>query len=373
MITEIINTSCRMRRIKNIEVHEAEVVENIRPQQHLALLGPFGTGKNKLWLNKIMESLGKDCIRSSPSRPAILGTISKDGEYNPGALVEGSGKVIMINEFTNLKGTAREALLEPMEDGYMVKDIGFAVRHPISIKTRYCRGKISKGRIMISNIWFTLVTGMMYWPEKRFLDEVNYKGKPMEVPNQNSMALMSRFTMLPVDPNFDQILDMLGGYQSRLFDEPVKVDSWAPQIDNLIVNKDEYMRFHNYFRDQAKAAQKGMKDWEKSLLGRIQNTMLRIEISRSLFEKKCEYCEKLSVASLQLPREFLTRFEHFLSFYRLNYLNYSELQMLQRIAVCPDDSYKELAQHVDLSRRQAINVVRSISEKMDLGSGEIKE
>jgi hypothetical protein len=370
MIQDIINASLMLRRVKNIEIHENDdVIMNIRPQLHVAIIAPFGSGKNKHVLNKIINALGDDCIRVGyPTRAAILGTITKEKRYNEGALIAGAGKVVLVNEFSEVGAEARSALLEPMEDGMLTKDISYHVKRAININKDYCKGKIEKGKINIRQIWFTCIAGMMYWPERIY--NVDSSGMASSV-NQKGMGLLSRFLPIPIGPEFEEVLDMLEGKQSLVFSEKgLKFTNDVIAYDNIRISQEEYEKYYRAFRKEADKSKAEFMPGEEGLLGRILNDMIRMSVAESARFSNLNGVQNEPVFDAALVRNSCF-FRTFFDFFRLRRLNFTELKVLQYVAVHPNHSYQTMAEAICLTRRQVINCCNKLAIKLEFGGDEI--
>ena len=96
IISEILSASVSSAQAEPLKLDEGKNgMYRPRGQLHVMLLMPFGSGKSSGLINvkgKGVYNMGKANL------PGIVGTINKDGDYNPGAAELGAGKVWLHDE-----------------------------------------------------------------------------------------------------------------------------------------------------------------------------------------------------------------------------------------------------------------------------------
>jgi len=102
---------------------------NLRSQLNVLILAPYGSGKTTLTTQIEKEGLGVRITRYTMA--SILGTITKSGKIRPPAIIKGAGKLIMIDEFQNIRAELRDELLTLMEEQLAERELAFEVERPV--------------------------------------------------------------------------------------------------------------------------------------------------------------------------------------------------------------------------------------------------
>ena len=107
----------------------------LRSQLNILILAPYGSGKTTLTRQIEKEGLGVRITRYTYA--SIIGTITKSGEIREPAVVKGAGKLIMIDEFQNIRAELRDELLTLMEEQLAERELAFTVQRPIERRGKY--------------------------------------------------------------------------------------------------------------------------------------------------------------------------------------------------------------------------------------------
>jgi len=107
--------------------------------------------------------------------PGIVGTINKDGDYNPGAAELGAGKVWLHDECHTMTESGREAMLKLLEGEVASRNLGFKLRSKVSKNRKYFKLKASDGHMNVQS-QFSCVSSGLFAHRKR-MDDLAYKSR----------------------------------------------------------------------------------------------------------------------------------------------------------------------------------------------------
>jgi hypothetical protein len=217
-----------MRKIRKIVIEEKDDVYNMRPQLHALIVSPFGTAKSST--TKIIENNFKDVsfIQDDISKPAIQGSISKDGDYVPSILIQAGAKVLIIDEWNNIDMYAQQALLSVLENQRMNRSIGFKVKKTYQFKNKYVDMKIEENRLTCKAFFGCLAYAMEY---------------PIKDNSQKSKALLSRFSPLFIEPTKEMMKAITHG------DFKIDINDYSQDVDNVRIGKELYEELHTNYYD----------------------------------------------------------------------------------------------------------------------------
>jgi len=105
---------------KNGESHR------IISQLHSLFVFPFASGKSVL-----AEKVPNSKLSLSHTEPAIVGTISKDGDIVKSDLINAANRVYCMDEAHRLNKKAMDAMLSLLESGYYNRSLGYAMKTPV--------------------------------------------------------------------------------------------------------------------------------------------------------------------------------------------------------------------------------------------------
>jgi hypothetical protein len=222
---DLVLSACfSLRKIKTITIQEDDKEFKLRPQLHIIIISPFGTFKSSLTRGFEHKQAKNICLVDDFSKPGIEGTISKEGEYIPPLLARLGGKVMVIDEWNNIDGYARDALLSVLENQRFSRTLGFKVKKPFNYKCKYGRIDIYDNNIE-GEMLFSCIAYSMEYP----------------IQSQKDKALLSRFSPLFIEPT----LEYMKAHTSGKF--KVNIKDVSAQVEDIIISKEAYEIFHEAF------------------------------------------------------------------------------------------------------------------------------
>lgn len=297
------------------------IFEN-RSQVHVMLLQPFGSGKSTALAN--LEGVHP---LINFTLPGFVGTINKQGQLVDSALSQAAGKTLFIDEFHNLAGGARQAMLSLLEDQRYSRALGFAAESR-KINKKYFKIHVQKNYLNIKFCRFScLVTGL-YMARKKL----------------NDQALASRFIILNVKTSRDDIVRLLQGRSlfgikkfnfkgGVLFNNYLAfLDDVGKIIDNLPYNA---IKVNEYY-------------------SRVVNDLARII---------CHHNERFGNFVIESKRDYdgLLGLTPLLFFNHLSSgLTLAEYQILNSL-IFDTANHTEIAGSLNISRRYVINVHKKLT------------
>jgi len=227
----VLSTTMTLRKVKSILLKEKKGEYNLRPQMHILIVSPFGTFKSSI--TKKMEKLfPKDVYPiDNFTRPSIEGSIGRDGEYIPSLIVRLGGKLMIIDEWNSVDYSAQIALLGILENQRINRTLGFKVRRPFKFKNKYGYFKISEN-LITGGMFFSCLAYAMHYP--------------LYSNSQESKALLSRYCPLFMQPT----MQFMEANTSGSFE--MNVNDCSQKVDNVIISKECYEKFHDLYYDFVK-------------------------------------------------------------------------------------------------------------------------
>lgn len=151
-----------------LKLKEGSSYKEIPAQLHAMLLMPFGAGKSTMlgFLPKSMTTVVEDY-----SYPAMLGSISKQGQFIDGFIQQAAGKCLVIDEFHSLASKSRRAMLKLLEEQRYRRTLGYKIAvepHPIDMP--YMKMSACGNVISIDYVRFSCICSGIYAPRKRIDD-----------------------------------------------------------------------------------------------------------------------------------------------------------------------------------------------------------
>jgi len=259
-----------------------------RANINACLVMPFGSGKS----TNLIQIKPEHCVKSNDMTFAgMIGTISKDGDFNEGSIIKAAGKLLVVDEFQSLDDTAKNAMNSLLEYPHTYsRNLGFQVKHPIRQKGKYFSLRVEKGCIDLY-CKFSCITGGMY---------INKK-------NDVQKAWFSRFVPVVYNPTLDWYKKMTAGLTA------MKINPQCHEGDFQFRN---YMEFHadywaamgtdkfllNYF--DVHPRQTGYVARNLQDVARLSCFIASLE-GRQII-KKSDYLEALKFRGLMLKNAILT-------------------------------------------------------------------
>lgn len=263
----VMSVTFTLRKIKKLIIQQ-EKNYNLRPQVHPMIVSPFGTGKSSL-LKPFQNKYKNDIImRDDITKPAIQGSVSKDGEYIPSILMKLGGKVLIIDEWNNLNYYARGALLSVLENQRTERTLGFKVKQKYTYNDEYTDFVIEENNIRIKTIFSCISFAMEY---------------PIQEDMQKTKALLSRFSPLFIEPTKEYIEALTSGKFK------ITIEDYSGNIKVVIITKEtardihtqyfKYINKHNLYPDE---------NDEYGYISRIFSEIIRYGVFNYLKQNKKE-------------------------------------------------------------------------------------
>jgi len=165
----------------------------IPSQLNVMLLMPSGAGKTTLLTEANVENIVEI---NDYTYPAIIGTISKQGEVVPGYVMKAAGKCLWIDEFHSLASNSRRALLSLISHQKATRVLGFKAQRPFSTSRTYIKYSIRSNELKIKYARMSVLLSGIFAPHK--------KKKPLI----DDFAFSSRFLPIKLSTTTDEIDDM---------------------------------------------------------------------------------------------------------------------------------------------------------------------
>jgi DNA-binding CsgD family transcriptional regulator len=192
-----------MKSIKTEDGYE------VRPQLHTLIISPFGSGKSSIFRD--LEKKAQVGYRLTEyTLPGIIGTIRPSGLVTKGFVLRCAGRVLIIDEFQKLDATAKDALLNILEEQFYRRNLGFEVNPPYKDKTDFYEVACEGNSFEIS-VRFSSIIGTMYYKRDRIED----------------LALLSRCFPVALSFTTDDALKLyLGEYQIDFSEVKKNIDDY---------------------------------------------------------------------------------------------------------------------------------------------------
>lgn len=203
----------------------------LRAQVHPLIVSPFGTGKSGI--TQVLKSqFSKDIFPiDNFTKPALEGSISKDGEPIPSILEKVRGKIMVIDEWNSVDDYGQQALLGILENQKLSRSLGFKVKIPYkSSKSKWGQIRMDKTHIS-GEIYFSCIAYAMEFPI----------GK-----EQTKKALLSRFSPIFLQPSVDSIHALTRGefdVNIKDYSDKIKIERFKLTTKLLKELNDEYENY----------------------------------------------------------------------------------------------------------------------------------
>ena len=167
IISEVLSACVSSAKAEPLKLDEGKHgMYRPRGQFHVMLLMPFGSGKS----SGLIGVKGKEVYNMGKANlPGIVGTIKKDGYYNPGAAELGAGKVWLHDECHNMTESGREAMLKLLEGEVASRNLGFKLRNKIKKNKKYFKLYANDGHMNVQSS-FSCVSSGLFAHRKRMND-----------------------------------------------------------------------------------------------------------------------------------------------------------------------------------------------------------
>jgi len=203
-------------------------------QIHAMLNAPTGTGKTSL----IQSIENKDRLIHSAidvSLPGLVGTITKDGRFVPGAAWYAAGRCLWMDEHQNMTQNARNAMLNLLSNQMYHRSMGFGSTQIIKKRGKYKSITVKDGQFTLKSQFSSLLTGLYF--NRR---------------NENDIAFLSRYIVISLKPTLDEIYDkMLGKTTYKI--KPKKTYKGGHTFEDYTKFAMEHRKLLYPFLDKAKA------------------------------------------------------------------------------------------------------------------------
>jgi hypothetical protein len=133
-------TSCRFGTITEYEVGKKHI---IRGNINVFLRMPLGAGKTTTIID-----IPNSNYTNRITYPSLVGTITKDGRFIEGEIVRSAGKVLILDEFSNIPSDVKEALNNLLEQKPHSRSLGTGnVISPVNKRGKFLKLKVRKNRV----------------------------------------------------------------------------------------------------------------------------------------------------------------------------------------------------------------------------------
>lgn len=357
LLTKQLNAVLSLRKLTHLDIEERNKVTSIRPQQHLFICKPFGTVKSAF--TQQFEGVLKDdlVLIDEITKPAILGTISKDKQYVAGLPAEIGGKILLIDEFNNLDAFGQKALLSILENQRINRQLGFAINDEIHLTPNEWTDLYVKGGKVSGTVNFACISFAMYYPKMKqsSMFETNEE--------QSLLGLKSRFSPNFCCPEHGELMDLLKGYT------PFQLEDFGKgETRRILIKEKAYSEFIEWY---AKFTEQFCEGGEKQLLAkkeigflsRISSDLLRFSAHEIIKEHNCSK-KLLEIDSAELLKEQGKNWAELL----LNQYVYEEkagsyADFIQLRKENPDETKSFYAQKLNRSSRQIQRWKRKLEEE----------
>jgi DNA-binding CsgD family transcriptional regulator len=164
-----------------------------RSQLHALIISPFGTRKTT-----DVIGIPNSYNLQSFTNPAILGSISKMGDFVEGAIAKAAGKTFIVDEFQLLPFQSRMAMLNLLEHQTYTRSLGYKMQKPVKVNKKFCKIH-ADGNQWKMDVVFSCICSGTFIPKKR-IDDYAWK---------------SRFTVIQYNVDLADIYDMVSGKTVR--------------------------------------------------------------------------------------------------------------------------------------------------------------
>ena len=267
LLNKQLNTAIALRKLTFFEIEQNHTTFPMRPQLHVLIVKPFGTIKSS-YTEPLEDLLHEDLIiRDELTKPAILGTIGKNGKYVPGLPAIVGGKILVIDEFNNLDEFGLKALLGILENQKIGRELGHEVKNPQCINRNEWTDLTVTGGYIKGKINFTCIAFSMFYPKPK--NRSVFEENPQQL-----LGLKSRFSPNFSEPEHEDLIDALRGKK------PFELEDFGKSsVRRISIEEEAYQAYIDEFSKITKKFAEGDNALiEKKQLGfitRVSSDLLR--------------------------------------------------------------------------------------------------
>lgn len=342
----VYNTSINLRKVKKIMIEEKYGIHYPRPQQHVLLIANYGL--NKSTLLKILYKLLKEdmIIVDDTTKPALLGTITRDSKYVEGVISKASGKVLGIDEWDSLNYYAQKALLSPLENQTINRTLGFSVKKPIMIQNGSFKDMKIEGGFISGKIQFTCLA-MSY---------------SFDLKTKAQFALSSRFKIIRVNAEREDMKKISKGLFNYDFIDRNQT------VDSVLVKEKSWVEYVDFVYDYLK---ENVLFPQKEALGFVNRTIidnLRSVIGNMIIDNpQTEYV----INSSELLIKGINDVTEQLSMYTIE--SPTKYRLIELLDMYPDKNYTFYTKKLGISKTSYYRYMAEIEDKIKLSEIEAIE
>lgn len=183
-------SSAKFGVVREVQPAHPDGVFVTRANINAMLVMPFGSGKSTSFIQV------SDCVKANDMKfSGMVGTINKDGEFNPGSIMKAAGKLLVIDEFQKLDDATKDAMNSLLEYPHTYsRNLGLHVKKPFKMNRKNVRVSVKEGTIDLY-AKFSCISGGM-WINKA---------------NDTQKAWFSRFVPIVFNPSLDYYEKMTAG------------------------------------------------------------------------------------------------------------------------------------------------------------------
>ena len=327
----IFSTCFSLRKIRSVTIMQNPDNYSMRPQMHIILVAPFGSGKSS-FMKKIGKKFGNDMFFIDDfTKPSLEGSIDKTTkEYVPSVLVNCGGKVMVIDEWNNVDAFGQNALLSLLENQSVLRSIGFKVSKPYKLANEYMDFQVNEN-IIKARINFSCVACAMEYPIYE-----NF---------QKSKALLSRFSPYFIELD-DELLQTITSGQFE-----INVNDCSFKVEEIVIDRKCHFDFQKKYWEYLKSNKliPGNAN-DKGFCTRTMSDITRLGIYNYLRKNKPK-SKKITISSSKYFIEMLKYSDMFLRQY-VNPKTKGKITEYERLLkMHPNEEIKFYADKLGVSER----------------------
>ena len=190
-----------------------------RAQLHALIVQPFGTGKT----TSMVDMDPKKVFQLTKfTESALLGTITPDGEFMPGAISNSAGKTLFIDEYHNLARNAKWAMLQLLEHQKYDRSLGYHIKTgKFSSSKKYIKIKAKRNVFSTQARFSCICSGIEKFNE-----------------SSNDRAWLSRFVPVEYNTELADVFNLVRGRAAK----KIKIYEWneSPVFEDYMKFVDKY-------------------------------------------------------------------------------------------------------------------------------------
>jgi len=232
-LDKIMSSAFSLRKMQQIILEQKNnKIYSLRPQVHVLVISPYGTGKSSI-TKSLVTRFPKDVFRVDDlTKSALYGSISKNNDYIPSILTQCAGKLMIIDEWNNIRNEAYAGMLSVLENQFLAKTLGFKVKLPFKYHNDYINYKIKsnyiEGTFIFGCIAYAMEFPRVFTPAAK-------------VDFQKTYALLSRFSPIFIDPDHEYMTSIREG------DFDININDVSYKVEKVTVTKNCYLEFSSLF------------------------------------------------------------------------------------------------------------------------------